>query len=103
MSETEIRLRDIAVSRSAETCTLTWSDGEVQSLSLETLRQLCPCATCSDARVGGQPLSARFGAMPSSKLLNLENVGAYALRFHWADGHSAGIYSYDYLRNLSDA
>jgi DUF971 family protein len=25
-------------------------------------------------------------------------VGNYAIRFHWQDGHSGGIYSWDYLR-----
>jgi DUF971 family protein len=27
-------------------------------------------------------------------------VGKYALRFKWNDGHEAGIYSWEYLRNV---
>jgi DUF971 family protein len=30
----------------------------------------------------------------------IEYVGRYALQFNWSDGHSTGIYSYDYLRQL---
>ena len=29
-----------------------------------------------------------------------ELVGRYALQIYWNDGHSTGIYSFDYLRNL---
>ena len=29
-------------------------------------------------------------------------VGKYALRFKWNDGHEAGLYSWDYLRNVCD-
>jgi DUF971 family protein len=27
-------------------------------------------------------------------------VGRYALQFNWADGHSSGIYSWEYLRRM---
>jgi len=29
-----------------------------------------------------------------------ELVGRYALQIYWSDGHSSGIYTFDYLRNL---
>ena len=29
-----------------------------------------------------------------------ELVGRYALQIFWNDGHSAGIYAFDYLRSL---
>ena len=29
-------------------------------------------------------------------------VGKYALRFSWNDGHEAGLFSWDYLRNVCD-
>jgi len=37
----------------------------------------------------------------SFDLIKMEVVGGYAVSFSWADGHSTGIYSYDYLRSLS--
>jgi DUF971 family protein len=27
-------------------------------------------------------------------------VGRYAIRFHWSDGHSTGIYTFEHLREL---
>jgi DUF971 family protein len=27
-------------------------------------------------------------------------VGRYAIRFHWSDGHSTGIYTFEQLREL---
>jgi DUF971 family protein len=29
-----------------------------------------------------------------------ELVGRYAVQIHWNDGHSTGIYSFDYLRQI---
>jgi DUF971 family protein len=29
-----------------------------------------------------------------------EVVGRYALQIFWSDGHSTGIYAFDYLRSL---
>jgi DUF971 family protein len=30
-------------------------------------------------------------------------VGRYALQFVWSDGHSTGIYTYEYLRDIGEA
>jgi DUF971 family protein len=39
----------------------------------------------------------------SFQLDRFDVVGGYALQFKWADGHSTGIYSFDYLRKLTAA
>jgi DUF971 family protein len=33
-------------------------------------------------------------------MLNIEEVGAYAIRIDWSDGHNTGIYSFDHLRSI---
>ncbi len=38
----------------------------------------------------------------SFKLMRLENIGTYALQPVWADGHTSGIYAFDYLRKVAD-
>lgn len=93
---------DIAVSRGQGTCTITWSDGEVQVLTLPGLRRQCPCAVCDDERKQRQANSLMVisGAEPTAELAGVEPVGGYALKFVWADGHNTGIYSYPYLRGL---
>ena len=39
-------------------------------------------------------------SFPGVRVLGWEQVGNYALRFGFSDGHSTGLYTYDYLRNL---
>lgn len=37
----------------------------------------------------------------SAELKSIEAVGNYALQPVWSDGHSYGIFSWEYLRELS--
>ena len=37
---------------------------------------------------------------PALKMNSVEAVGSYAIRIHWNDGHSSGIYSFDHLRKI---
>ena len=39
----------------------------------------------------------------STELDRLEQVGNYAMQLYWKDGHSYGIYSWQYLRELCPA
>ena len=36
--------------------------------------------------------------VPPAKPRNVTPIGRYAIQFNWEDGHTAGIYSWDYLR-----
>ncbi len=84
---------------------LRWSDGVESYLPLEFLRRACPCASC-----GGEPdvlgnvsrPNVSYGS-ESFAMRGWELVGGYAILPTWADGHRTGIYSYQYLRRLSDA
>jgi len=83
---------------------IAWSDGVEQDLSLQTLREACPCALCEgEPDVMGQTLStlssAKKNFTPESFVLKkYEFVGGYGIQFFWGDGHSSGIYSFQYLR-----
>ncbi len=37
---------------------------------------------------------------PPPKPASAHAVGRYALQFNWLDGHSGGIYSWEYLRRV---
>lgn len=98
----------IAISKS-KGIEIDWKDGEHSSYSLALLRDKCPCATCTGAH-GTAPQATNFtgaqaGAFPifkpAPKMINVEPVGTYALRIFWNDGHSAGIYTWDYLKTLA--
>jgi DUF971 family protein len=74
---------------------ITWDDGHVGDYSEEYLRGYCPCASCQ-----GHGAGQKFISVPGAKLREIRTVGNYAIEFRWHDGHSTGIYTYDYLRSL---
>ena len=86
---------------------IDWKDGHKSAWSFGWLRNACPCAGCvnereQQGRKPGDPVpkSAQLLPMytPPPKPSSAIPVGRYALRFEWIDGHSSGIYSWDYLR-----
>ena len=85
-----------------DTLSIHWSDGHASAYSYPYLRDRCPCASCREG--GGthrQPsnLLPMLGVKPL-RPERAELVGRYALQVFWNDGHSSGIYSFDYLRSL---
>lgn len=98
-----MRLEPTNVQQIGDQLAIQWNDGSESYLNLEMMRRACPCATC-----GGEPdVLGRFDRPqlsynPSSfELKRFARIGGYALAFEWADGHSTGIYSFDYLRKLA--
>ena len=96
---------------------VAWTGGTKHELPAEFLRRNCPCATCREARGDeshAKPLTS--GAPKKSMLKVIEHtldeevkitqvwaVGTYAIGIEWGDGHSTGIYTYDYLFELGEA
>ena len=96
----------IAISKS-KGIKIDWKDRHASDYGITYLRDKCPCATCTGAH--GTPPRQPEGAAPASpfqmykaalKILNVEPVGNYAIRIHWSDGHSTGIYSWEHLRDI---
>ncbi len=88
---------------------IDWADGHKSAWSFAWLREACPCATCVDernaeGRKAGQPKPKPAAVLPMytppPKPTSAHPVGRYAIQFNWADGHSAGIYSWEYLRRV---
>jgi DUF971 family protein len=82
---------------------MRWSDGAESYLSLERFRRACPCAMC-----GGEPDVLGNISRPdvtytqsSFELVGWQLIGGYALQPRWGDGHSTGLYSFQYLRRLT--
>jgi DUF971 family protein len=74
---------------------ITWNDGHLGEYAAEYLRGYCPCALCQ-----GHGTKRTYISVPNARLEEIRAVGNYAVEFRWQDGHSTGIYSYDYLRDL---
>lgn len=84
---------------------IQWNDNAESYLNLEVLRRACPCAACGgESDVLGNIVRPNVTYTAESfQLDRFHLVGGYALQFRWADGHSTGIYSFDYLRKLATA
>ncbi len=84
---------------------LAFDDGVECFLPLALLRRACPCAACQgepDA-LGRVVRPVRTIGEDGFSLRRIELVGGYALQLYWGDGHSTGIYTFDYLRRLDAA
>ena len=86
---------------------IDWKDGHHSAWSFAWLRNGCPCATCIDerekaGRAPGEPKPAPKQLLPMYQApprpTTVTPVGRYAISFHWNDGHTSGIYSWEYLR-----
>jgi DUF971 family protein len=73
---------------------LVFSDGSQFELSYELLRVYSPSAEVRGHGPGQEVLQVGKGEVDIS---NLEPVGNYAVQPTFSDGHSTGIYSWDYL------
>ena len=73
---------------------LVFSDGSRFELSYELLRVYSPSAEVRGHGPGQEVLQVGKGEVDIS---NLEPVGNYAVQPTFSDGHSTGIYSWDYL------
>jgi DUF971 family protein len=74
---------------------VAFEDGHEGIYPHEVLRGFCPCAECQ-----GHSGGVRYREGGDLDLEGIDEVGNYALRLTWGDGHSTGIYSFRFLRAL---
>ena len=83
---------------------IKWPDGTESFIPLEALRRACPCAVCQgETDVLGNLYKSpeqKLGAT-AFELVRIATVGGYAIQPVWADGHSTGIFAFDYLKQLN--
>ena len=85
---------------------IRWDDGVESFIALENLRRACPCAGCKGEMdvLGNLYKGPERPLRPDSfQLKGIAHVGGYALQPQWADGHSTGLYSFDYLRSIAQS
>ena len=90
---------------SEQIISLKLDDNKELFISLEKLRKACPCAHCSGEKdvfgniYGRKTPAANVG---SAQLKKISLMGQYAIRLFWKDGHSNGIYTFEFLEALSE-
>lgn len=99
-------MRPADIQQIGEELAVKWDDGSESFVQLETLRRCCPCAGCKgEADIMGNVYRNPDKPLPSQafQLVRIANVGGYAIQPIWGDGHSTGLFSFDYLRKVADA
>ena len=94
---TQLQVSRLHYHRQSRTLDITFSDGTVAGFSAEFLRVFSPSA---EVRGHGKPK-----LVSNKKLVNiskLQPVGHYAVKLVFDDGHDSGIYSWQYLKQLSE-
>ncbi|MBI3732663.1 MAG: DUF971 domain-containing protein [Chloroflexi bacterium] len=96
---------EIALDMTQRILQIKWQDGHISQYGFDALRRACPCAECRPWTHGG----GAVGVMPDKVRLatgdivspqDVSFVGSYALNIHFADGHTTGIYTWPYLRDI---
>ncbi len=82
---------------------IQWEDGSESYISSESLRANSPSASVSGERdiLGNQYGGESCKDYSQVTIDSWTQVGNYAFRFQFSDGHNTGIYSYDLLRQLA--
>ena len=82
---------------------IRWDDGVESFIPLSKLRDACPCAGCNgESDLFGRKSLGTISLKQdtSYQLRGHRPMGHYAVQFTWADGHDAGIYALELLREL---
>lgn len=87
---------------------VAWPDGSRSHYPIAHLRRMSPSADARHLReqLASNPLTvlpAGGGGGGPLRAVGLELVGNYAVRIEFSDGHSTGIYSWEYLRRIDPA
>jgi DUF971 family protein len=107
MPENTTTPEHIAISKS-KGIKIDWKDGHHSEYPLGYLRDECPCASCTGAH-GTEPQRTNYATpqanpfqmfTPTLRMASVEEVGQYAIRIQWSDGHNTGIYSYEHFRQI---
>jgi DUF971 family protein len=81
---------------------IAWADGAESFIRQDLLRRASPSAENQGERdvFGNQYGGAGTADHSGVRVTSWEQVGNYAIRFAFSDGHGTGLYTYDYLRKL---
>ena len=87
---------------SAPAAAKSWNDGHRSEFTWGFLREHCPCAVCRTEVEKPKPLLPILKPQEAqpTRPVSMEPVGRYACQITWNDGHSSGIYNFQYLYEL---
>lgn len=101
----KIKPTAITLNKQEDYLEIRWTDERICRYPLSQLREACPCVEC---RGGHQYMGLRYAPdniltltpTRSYQLQTIQQVGNYALQPTWDDGHSTGIYTWEFLYHI---
>jgi DUF971 family protein len=90
---------EITLHQKSRVLEVAFSDGRSFRLSFELLRVYSPSAEVKGHGPGQEVLQT---GKRNVEIRSLEPVGSYAVQPVFSDGHSTGIYSWEYLYELGE-
>lgn len=83
---------------------IRWSDGSEAFYPMEFLRSRSPSAENTGERdlTGRLHGGSQQTSFPGVRVTGWQPVGGYAIQFEFSDGHRTGLFSFDYLKELSE-
>ncbi len=97
MRKNTVRPTDIKLHQKSRILEVAFDDGSHFNLSCEYLRVYSPSAEVRGHSPGQEVLQV---GKENVNITNIEPVGSYAVCLFFDDGHSTGIYSWDWLHHL---
>jgi len=91
---------NIRALKSEQQLELVWSEDSTTRLPFQFLRGRCPCANCVN-EITGKRMVGPEDVDPDVSPTKLGFSGNYALTIHWSDNHHTGLFTWDYLAELS--
>jgi DUF971 family protein len=80
---------------------IVWQDEHESVYDLAALRPHCPCAHCrGEMGMPGVVDEHTVFSKEQTTLVDIREVGRYALQPIWADGHESGFFTFALLRSL---
>ena len=100
MTESNLHPLTISLHKQSKFLEIVYDDGASFKLPCEYLRVFSPSADVKGHGPGQEVLQTGKETVNISKI---EPVGNYAIQIFFDDGHSSGIYSWDYLYELGSS
>jgi DUF971 family protein len=88
---------ELTVHQASKQLEIAYSDGQRFSISFEMMRVFSPSAEVQGHGPGQETLQTGKRGVG---ILSLDPVGNYAVQPHFDDGHSTGIFTWEYLYHL---
>ncbi len=97
--------QSITLNKNKHVLEIIWEDDVTCQYPLPHLREACPCVECRGGHRFMGPAYEPDNILAltptrSYEIQEVHMVGNYALQPTWDDGHSTGIYTWEFLRRM---